>query len=36
MLDDFLKTPAGHAVFGVVIAVAAIVIIELNYRLFFK
>lgn len=36
MLDDFLKTPAGHAVFGIVIAVAAIVIIELNYRLFFK
>lgn len=36
MLDEFLKTPAGHAVFGVVIAVAAIVIIELNYRLFFK
>lgn len=36
MLDEFLKTPAGHAVFGIVIAVAAIVIIELNYRLFFK
>lgn len=36
MLEDFLKTPAGHAVFGIVIAVAAIVIIELNYRLFFK
>lgn len=36
MLDEFLKTPAGHAVFGIVIAVVAIVIIELNYRLFFK
>ncbi len=36
MLEEFLKTPAGHAVFGIVIAVAAIVIIELNYRLFFK
>ena len=36
MLEDFLKTPAGHAVFGIVIAVVAIVIIELNYRLFFK
>lgn len=36
MLDEFLKSPAGHAVFGIVIAVAAIVIIELNYRLFFK
>lgn len=35
-LDEFLKTPAGHAVFGIVIAVVAIVIIELNYRLFFK
>lgn len=36
MLEEFLKSPAGHAVFGIVIAVAAIVIIELNYRLFFK
>jgi lipopolysaccharide/colanic/teichoic acid biosynthesis glycosyltransferase len=36
MLDEFLKSPAGHAVFGLVIAVAAVVIIELNYRLFFK
>ena len=36
MLEEFLKTPAGHAVFGIVIAVAALVIIELNYRLFFK
>ncbi|MBD5583718.1 MAG: sugar transferase [Clostridia bacterium] len=35
-MADFLKTPAGHAVFGVVIALVAIVIIELNYRLFFK
>ena len=35
-LEEFLKTPAGHAVFGIVIAVVAIVIIELNYRLFFK
>ena len=31
-----MKSPAGHAVFGLVIAVAAVVIIELNYRLFFK
>lgn len=35
-MADFLKTPAGHAVFGIVIALVAIVIIELNYRLFFK
>lgn len=35
-IEEFLKTAAGQAVFGIVIAVLAVVIIELNYRLFFK
>lgn len=33
---EFLKSPAGHAVAGAVIALLALLIIELNYRLFFK
>lgn len=36
MFDEFLKSAAGHAVFGAVIAVLALVIVELNYKLFFK
>ena len=35
-MPEFFKTTAGHAVIGVVLALAAILIIELNYRLFFK
>lgn len=35
-MPEFFSTPAGIAVFASVIAVVAIVIIELNYRFFFK
>lgn len=36
MFDEFLKSAAGHAVVGVLIAALAVLIIDLNYRLFFK
>lgn len=36
MIEEFLKTPAGHAVFGVLVALLTILIIELNYKIFFK
>lgn len=35
-MPEFLKTPAGHAVLGVVIAVVLIIFIDLNYRFFMK
>ena len=36
MFEEFLKSAAGHAVVGVLIAALAALIIDLNYRLFFK
>ena len=36
MFEEFLKSAAGHAVVGVLIAALAVLIIDLNYRLFFK
>lgn len=35
-MPEFFNTPAGRAVFGVLAALVAVLIIELNYRLFFK
>ncbi len=35
-MPEFLKTPTGQAVFGVAVALIALIIIELNYRFFFK
>ncbi|MDE5728900.1 MAG: sugar transferase [Clostridia bacterium] len=35
-MPEFLKTPAGHAVLGVIIAVVLIIFIDLNYRFFMK
>ncbi|MDE7330426.1 MAG: sugar transferase, partial [Clostridia bacterium] len=35
-MPEFFTTPAGRAVFGVIIALLAIVIIDLNYKWFFK
>lgn len=35
-MPEFFKTAAGHAVVGVAVALVVILIIELNYRLFFK
>lgn len=36
MFEEFIKSPAGRAVIGTVIALLAIAVIELNYKLFFK
>ena len=36
MFEEFLKSNAGRAVIGVVIALLAVAIVELNYKLFFK
>lgn len=35
-MPEFFNTPAGRAVFGVAVALIVILIIEINYRLFFK
>ena len=35
-MSEFLQSPAGRAVIGIVIALLAVLIIELNYRWFFK
>lgn len=35
-MPEFLKTPAGHALLGVIIAVVLIIFIDLNYKFFMK
>ena len=36
MFEEFIQSPAGRAIAAVVISALAILIIDLNYRWFFK